>query len=737
MKAYIFAHEEKGLFLSYRLSHPSWDGILFDAEEVKNKLLGQVDERSILYLKSLGYSFSNAEKICSFLLSCYEPTSEKLNYLSAIKKELQLKGWIKTYPYFSKYLQSLEIYVTPLALTKELKRILEKYEITYQNIDIPKKQKNRPLYENDTLEQEIALLFTLIAKIYKKEGTYKNIKILSRNEEAMKELRRQNVFNQFPLGFSHSGTYKQKEEYNLFFENLKTLSITEALKQLNEEDGFLFLKPYFLLKDSFSEDEIKAYFQYLIKKIRKECDEGIEIISSKYLPKKDETLFVLSFNASIFPFFYADDSYPSDAMNLELGLLTSTEKNEMELQYFDELYHSEGNVLFMKHKKEGGLKRSSSFFEMHYSFEIIKRNPDLITKKAYQYFLCTQEDLSRLYGKRNPYSYLLKEENIPYLNYSHSFHDSEIFQSTLPLYLTYSSYNVYASCPFKYLLTYRWKLEDNEETLALKIGNLFHKVLEDRLKGNFFTIEDYFEKYSYDKKEQFFLRNLFYQIEAVYSFHEHFFEDSSFDERYPELFGITYCLDDTTFLTGRIDLLLKDTKNHSIALVDYKTGAYRFHKDYIPYGKDMQLPIYLILAKENFAEDEISGLYIAPILSKEYKETLDEKCFSLIGITRKEKELRHALDSEEKYIASLKTNKDGTLSKNASVMDKEEIQNLMEEAKNKIKEDAKKIHAGDFSIAPKMINEVSECSLCPYHDVCFVNPSDYVRILIQKKEEKQ
>lgn len=737
MNIYILSPLEKNLFLKYQKEHPSFDGKIYDTDDVINKIVGRLDERAILYMHKDNYSYSNAESLLPYILSINDCDSPSLDIFNKYKKIFMEKNWVNNSFYFPYYLKSNSVFITPLGASEYLKRVLAKYDIDYELIFYQDTSKKPILYRANTLEEEISYLFYLIGNEYKKRKSYKNIKLLIRDEDALLELKNQNYLNNFPFAFKSSLPLKRKKEYEEFNSFLNEHSLKETLENFNNETFESFIRAYTLLKDDFSDDEIKDYLSYLSEKERSEKEEGIEIISHSYLPSKDEILFVLSFNASIFPLYTKDNKYPTDDIKKQLGFETCKEENDLEDLYFDRLYKGEGEVIFLTHRLAHILERYDSIYLKKYEFEKKDVELKIVSKEYFSFYLGLKEDHFYLYGEKNPYHHLVYKYEIPYRKYNHKFNEPLYFKNEELLYLSYSSFNNYISCPFKYLSSSKWNLDEYEDTLYQKIGNVFHQVLEDRTKGKICDVDYYLSQEEFDVKEKFFIKKLFYQVEIVFKLHEDFVSFSCFNKEESEISSLTCKVNESTFLKGRVDNLLIDDEDKYIGIIDYKTGASSFKIENLDIGKDMQLPIYYILIKNNYVDYQVVGLYINPILSKDYEKDNDEKYFKLNGVTRKEEEILNAIDKDFKYLEGLKRNKNGSLRKgeNPHILEKDEFDKMENKAMDNIISVSNNIHDGKFVIAPKMIDDDLECENCSFKDVCFKDPKDYERKSRPKKDK--
>ena len=164
------------------------------------------------------------------------------------------------------------------------------------------------------------------------------------------------------------------------------------------------------------------------------------------------------------------------------------------------------------------------------------------------------------------------------------------------------------------------------------------------------------------------------------------------------------------------------------------------------FGLDMQLPIYLYLAKElNFNNPKIIGFYLQKILGTNYNNKNNyteekEKALRLEGYSINDINMLSKFDNtynDSKLIKGMKTTKNGFYAY-SRVLSEEDMDNIIKRTDNLINETIDEILAGDFSINPKVIdgNNVS-CQFCEYKDVCFRKEEDIIYINNKVGEEDE
>ena len=194
---------------------------------------------------------------------------------------------------------------------------------------------------------------------------------------------------------------------------------------------------------------------------------------------------------------------------------------------------------------------------------------------------------------------------------------------------------------------------------------------------------------------------------------------------------------------GIIDKLMykKINDKELVAIIDYKTGNPEISLNNVIYGLDMQLPIYLYLAKNSndFNNPIIVGFYLQRLLNtsilKDYKNNyldLKKDKLKLNGYSIDNQDLLEEFDNsfnKSKVIKSMSTTSSGQFSHFAKVISRDNINRLVEIVEDNIKKAACDIRDAKFDINPKVIgNENKACKYCMFYDICYVSAKDYVKL---------
>ena len=195
---------------------------------------------------------------------------------------------------------------------------------------------------------------------------------------------------------------------------------------------------------------------------------------------------------------------------------------------------------------------------------------------------------------------------------------------------------------------------------------------------------------------------------------------------------------------GFVDKLMTNEKEDTVAIIDYKTGNPDLNLNHIIYGLDLQLPVYIYLAKEKFPQAQIAGFYLQKILnneiSKDYKHTyenLKEEKLKLQGYSNSDITTLEKFDTtynESKMIKGMRTTTKGLASK--KVLNHEQIDQLENITEQKIEESIDNILKANFSINPKRVgmNNLG-CKYCKFKDICFVTEKNIQNLKEYKNME--
>lgn len=190
-------------------------------------------------------------------------------------------------------------------------------------------------------------------------------------------------------------------------------------------------------------------------------------------------------------------------------------------------------------------------------------------------------------------------------------------------------------------------------------------------------------------------------------------------------------------LHGKIDRVdLFETEDEVfVKVVDYKTGSKSFDLGELYHGLQMQLVLYLnaVMEREHekFPEKKITPaalLYYQmkdPLIEKENGvEEIEQKLLKELrpnGVVNASPEVIAHLDrtiEKQSSVIPVAKNKDGSLSKQSSILTEENLTLLTAYADEKARQIGNEILNGNVDAAPYELDKRTGCDYCPYHGIC-------------------
>ena len=663
--------------------------------------------------------------------------NSKLTLLIDIKNKLIDKGLLRYNKYFIDYIRDKDIIIYDIKLNKYLSNIFK--GLNYKVIDRKYNDYKHKIYEFNTMEEEVYYVANEIAKLIDKGIDTSNIKLTNFDSSYYNTINY--IFSLFNLKLNIN--YKRKlSSYELveeFINRYRELDdINKAIEGL-DKDNDIYIE---LIK------VINKYIKYnnqelLIYKIENSYisdpvyDKGIEIIDYlNYMAHDDEYIFMLGFNEGLIPKYIMDTSYITDNLVDLVGLSSTRELNkELKSRVINVIKDIKNLTISYKLKDNKKTYYKSSLSS---DFEIIK--PDIDESISYSK-IYNKIKLVGMYDNYIKYGYidpLLDIYNNNYLVKYNSYDNkyTGINRDNNYLNLSYTKMNMYNKCNFRYYLNYVLKLDIYEENFSATIGSMVHYVLENTLKNNDYDIDKYACEYIKDKelsnKEKYFYNKYLSGIKDMLDFIINSREYGSLtNEEYEK--NIDIQIDKDIHFNGIIDKLIYKTVNNTtyIAIIDYKTGEADISFDYLDYGINIQIPIYMYLAsKLDFDNIKYVGVYLQ-------KFNLSNPDYRLVGYTNSDSEIIKLIDNDyenSKIIKGLKLNKDGSFSRYAKVISDEDIENIIDKTKDVIDKTINNIKDNKFDINPKVTEDDKQigCAYCKFRDICFKKKEDETIILSPK-----
>lgn len=752
--------------------------IITNLEFYKNIYL-DVDKKAIVKIIELhdDVSFEYAKKIYEVLRYCDAGISD--SFLKQILNELKKEDLVHHNDYFIELLKSREVYLDEVVAVPSITSFLNKNKIKYQLIKKEINLNDKKCLEFSNAYSELYYVFNEIAKLLDSGININKIALYGLDEEYRFYIDYLTSKYHFDVDFPiSSGAYTSllgKEILNI----LENHEVEEAydilIKKYKDNDQtkkniFKILNEVINYRSNIfsKEKQLKIYHDvikdYSLVELHKK--DAVKVLKN---PVIDDSLFifVINFSQDYYPVISNNQSLISTKEYIKNNIYNSEERNEISKKEILE-FLSQENIQLISKKSHGSLTRNyrpslcdefkievtsgeKTLQATHYSEEALNNNYSIMLDKLNKY------------REKNPYMETISNYvKSSYKEYDNSFKGLDLIGNDSIIQLSYSGLNSYVNCPYSYylekVLFYPLKEEkdENDDTFDQVLGNFVHKVLEIRYQKKDFDFEVDFDEirkmYNFSKKEQLLLVrikddvrifcNLLSELEQ--SFKMDFKVETEFNP------GKIY-FDDKTIVNGRIDkvyVLEGEGNNKFLAVIDYKSSKKEFASKKVPYGMDLQLPIYLYLLKNDkkYKDYKIIGSFYQSFLPKDigtlddstkyYKENYAQ------GIYTRYYERLSLIASivGSAKLKRIEPGKEPDIKKGQIFYTDEELDALVEVVKERFKKTFESIRNNEFPIAPKTIkndNMSDACHYCVYKDICHRKQSDYVEIKFDEEESEE
>lgn len=760
---------KENIIQEIRENNPLLDITFITKNEFIKKVTFDYDNKTIYYLMNkynIKYEIAKVYLDNIYFIEDIKYESSKLNYLVEIKKDLIANNLLIFDNIYKEYIKTKHIVVYNFNyIDKYFNKLLSEFN----DVEIINKKYNNynidTIYCYNTLEEEVNGVSVKICDLITSNIDINIIKIYypsSYQNTINKIFKMYNI----PINTNKSSIY---DTYigNYFIENLNK-TIEDSINNIINYDEEIVSKIINILnKYTWCDNllEVKDMLIYELKNtyIEAKYNKSIELIDLKDNNITDnDYVFVLGFNQGEIPMIYKDEEYITDNITNVLNIENTLELNKIEYNIILSNLKSIKNLnLSYKLNSDNGVCYISSMSE------VLNSNIENIEINNYKYSnKLNKINLTKYLDKLVNYG--IKEDNLEllYSNYDvnyKSFDNKYTLISKDNLYkfinnkllLSYSSLDNYNKCSFKYYLSNILKISIYEETFMTSIGTIFHEVLSKMNNEDFDLDTEYTNSINklnkeFTIKEKFFLNKLKNELDFIITTIRKQLSNSALDSYlYEEEIYTNIPGNINIRFMGIIDKLVYKKYNDKtiVAIIDYKTGNPNTNLNNVIYGLDMQLPIYLYLAKNTnkLTNVEIAGFYLQKILNneinKDYKNSylkLKENNLKLVGYSNNDIKILNEFDptyNDSTMIKSLKTTKNGfyTYSKVISSDNINKITNIID---NKIKENANDITNCKFDINPKrQNNDLLGCKYCKFNDICFRKEEDIVDIKEYKNLE--
>ena len=712
-------------------------------EFLKKMTFDYNDEAIFLVMQRENVNYSLAKMYLDniYYVDCNDYDSFKLKKLLEIKKYVYDKLIFDNL--FKEYVQNKRIVVINHNLSKYEKRVFG--DLNYQEIDLRCNSYDHKVYVFRYLEDEVKYVGNKICELIESGINIDKIKLYNVSSDYEKAIRRVFGFLNLNVNFKTIKPLISTIPGNYFVNHLD--NIEETIEYLKNNYDLKIVNKIIGICNKYVWSNYNK--DLIIEALRSNglkgeyYDNGIEIIN--YLEAlDDEYVFLLGFNEGAIPKSYKDEDYINDSIKMDF-LENTLEKNIISKNETLKNVRSIKNLFITSKEKDN--KQTFYVSSLISDIEYVKEERTKTYSKLYDKIEYTKGlDNYNKYGTiRDDLGILCNTYNIPYNEYNHLYKKINDFHLDEKLKLSYTSFQKYNECSFKYYLDNILKINPFENTFSSMIGSLVHSVLENNLKNNISVdeiIDNFIRENELSNKEVFFASKLKEDLKKIINVIN---VQKSMGDLEKALYEQNVVIENENYnLVGKIDKIMYKELNDKtvVCLIDYKTGSADISLKYIDYGLGMQLPIYAYLVNHSKLKNIcLAGFYLQKIhleVPKKGKKSLDEMLvdnLKLEGYSNKNKDILRLIDEnyeKSSVIKSMSVKKDGNFGRYAKVLNDEEIKELVDFTKEKLKETADNINKAEFNINPKKIDKDNiSCKFCKFKDICFME--DYDTIKIEKR----
>lgn len=714
-----------------------------------------------MYLRALKMIYFVDEEKCKKM-------GEKKNFdflkLKAEINKQRLYG-INNIAYYKK--QDMEV-IGYSYLPQQYLDVIKLLAVKYESECDENIHKARDVYKFLTVEDEISYLAERIITLIQAGTNINKIKIAGANKDHLFLLRW--LFSKYhiPLTISREVRLFDIATGRRFLKSIREDNMKDFLNALKEESFTIYgmlidiLNKYTFIDNN---EDLYLFMKWELKKTYVNENETDTVRLIDLLKDEigvDDYVFVIGFNEGEFPKVKKDIDFFGDEDLEELDLVKNNCLKDVNK-------YLQGQII-LKLNTIGNLyisyPETYTFAPANPSIIIKDENYNIIAYPSLQYtFSSSYNDyiLACYYNQFENYHIVnpalprLKKTNPDICAKFHSFKnkfgkiDPDYFRENVlknKLTLSYTVLNDFFACPFRYYLKYCLKVDIFDETLDLKVGSLYHNVLE-KIYDSGFDFEEEFKKAAGKVfpdpsfKEKFILKVLKDDLAHVVKsplvrllppYINYPAVQCERNEKIKNLKDANGC---KISLKDRIDkIFISDLSEQKkvIAVLDYKTGEVDSKKtelENLEYGLNSQLPIYIYLLTKNSEGLFVGGFYYQQVLYEPLKKVKYDDKYKLYGYTTgfncPEMMFTDVAPGQGSMIINgLKRNKDSGYHRHANVITEECVKKIIEATEKKINEAIDSITKGEFPVSPlKVIGRHDSCEYCKFKDLCYKTSDDY------------
>ncbi|MBR4231425.1 MAG: PD-(D/E)XK nuclease family protein [Bacilli bacterium] len=732
-------------------------------EFFENYFFKYKDETLEYLTNKYGYKVSIAEMYLKNLYFIDEKcryADERLKKLADIKNDLNDQGYLVYNSLFKQFLKDKNINVFGYSfLDNYEKDVFDKLDAFYESFD--NSYNHSVVYAFDSVELEISFVLKRICHLIEDGISINKIKLMNVPSDYYNTLEKLAFFYDIPIKIPNQKSLYSLEIAKIFVDNYDS-DINKTIDKIKDFDQELVTKIVGICnKYAYTNDYLNVK-NFIIEDFKNtkindyDLKNYVEIIDIDDYTHETDYVFVLNFNMGSIPKYHSDEDYITDSIKGFVNLKLTSDINKEIKKYTINRLKNIKNLVISYSKSINGVEHFPSLLIYDMNLNIIEENDDI--KESYS-SLYSKINYARMLDLYNKYGEINSDLGL-YQNSLDTNYDSfdnkfsgldkkELLKAlNNKLTLSYSSFDIYNKCAFRYYLNNVLKLDEYSQNFEAFIGSIFHDILS-KCFSNDLNVKDEINKYLKDNnktlnaKEDFFVKKVIKDIEFVIEELKKQKELISLDNSlYEQKIVIDKSKEIPINFIGYIDkILYKETGDKTLfSLIDYKTGSVESDLKYLPYGFGMQLPMYLYLVQKAniFANPLCLGFYLEYILDKNIaidpkKTYLEQKQnnLKLVGYSLNDREYLKKFDSSyanSKLISGMKTKNDGNFYHYAKVLSEKQMDKIVDIAEEKIDEMLDNILNGKFDINPKKISFIKDvgCQYCKFKDICFKKENDYV-----------
>lgn len=715
----------------------------YTMDEFKKKYIFDYDYNTILYIinkYNVKYSIALLYINNLYYIENNDYEYGRLKFLFELKNDLLEHNLLIIDNHFRKSISNKSIIIYNHNLSKFDKYILK--NLDYRVINTKNEKYCHTVYEALTIEDEVDFVAHSISKLLDDGISIDKIKLVNVSDDYIKVIDKIFGFYNLKINKHVSIPIISSVVGKIFYDNL-SLGVEGAIKSISKYDKtdtynkiINICNKYALVSNN---KDLFTLIEYDLKNTYIEHDKysnEIEVCDLLNYDFNGFYVFLLGFNLGSIPLIYRDEDFIPDKYKLDY-MDTTIDKNKLSKKNVVESIENIKNLVITYKLKtdfeefypsnliEEKVVRINKDYKKSYSSDLDKLNYALYLDELVKYNVVNSN-----------LSILSNNYDIPYNTYNNLFTGintlkiKKYINSLKRFNLSYTMMDNYNRCSFRFYVNKILCLNKDIDKFSIELGNIYHYALQ-----KYFTnkeevsdsVNEYISKNNLSLKnsDRFFIDRAIKNIEYVISVIEYQNSFSSFENIDTEEF-ISVPISDNINFVGFIDKIIYKTIDDYIlaTIIDYKTYVKKPSLKYIDSGIDIQLPVYMFLAKEKYKNIRFTGFYLQNVSDNNLSKEEKLKSLKLIGYTNKDTSILEKFDynyKDSKVIDGIKVKNDGTLSSNSlkKMMSDDEINNIIKKVKDIIDITIDNILKCNFDINPKFDIKNIGCEFCEYNDLCF------------------